>query len=58
MVEIVVCQVTDKADDTYAKGDDRHLRHELHGQAVCNLEPPKKIVLIHNALIGVSCESG
>ena len=49
MVKIVVCQVADKADDTYAKGDDGHLRYEFHGQAVCYLESPEKIVLIHIA---------
>ena len=34
---------------TYAKGDDGHLRYEFHGQAVCYLESPEKIVLIHIA---------
>ena len=47
--DVIVCQVADKADDTYAKGDDGHLRYEFHGQAVCYLESPEKIVLIHIA---------
>ena len=54
----VLIKFADKADDTNTEGDDRHLRNEFHGQAVCDLESPEKIVLIHNALIGVSCESG